>query len=240
MWLNHGRHATLRFPDEPALALAHGIALETRGLVNMMNEDYPVWIPKAGVEKAMASGVPALPPNARIDAESALALLKQRTNPVPAAEKSLHLWNVAALMRTAAAGTESGPEGRMRLGYTFLRLAQTEGALVELQRAEKSATTPFVRYMARYFGGVAFERLRRRSDAVLAYRGALEAVPRAQSATIALSSILFQQGDRDEAADLALRALAPPLADDPIKYYKGGEAPAQWKVRIAALRKVLR
>ena len=239
-WLNHGRHATERFPDEPWLALSYGIALETRGLTVMANEDNPIWLPKEVVEKAIAASVPALPPNGRIDADSAIAILKRRVVPVAAAEKSLQLWNVASLLRGAVRGPAAAPEAHMRLGHTFLRLAQPDGALFELQRAEQGATTPFVRYMARYFGGVTLERLRRRSDAVLAYRGALEVVPRAQSATIALTSLLFQDGNRDEAAELAQRALTPPLAEDPIKFYKGGDAPEQWKTRIAALRKVLR
>ena len=240
VWLNHGRHATQRFPDDASLVLSYGIALETRGLTTMANEDHPIWVTKEAADKAIAAGVVSLPPNARIDADAALAILKRRVAPVPAAEKSLHLWNVATLLRTAVRGEEAAPEAHMRLGHTFLRLAQPDGALFELQRAEKDATTPFVRYMARYFGGVALERLKRPGDAAPAYRGALEVVPRAQSATIALSSILFQEGNRDEAAELVQRALAAPLAQDPIKFYKGGDAPAQLKTRLAALRQVLR
>jgi tetratricopeptide (TPR) repeat protein len=239
--LNHGQHALARFQDEAGLHLALAIALETEGLAMMTNEDLVMWVPPDRVDRMLASSTPMLPPNARMDVDSAAKLLKLRdTVPQQAAQKSMQLWTIASQLREAIAGADVAPEAYMRLGYTFMRLARPEGGLVELGRAEKSSGTPFVRYMARYFGAVALERLGRHPEALQAYRGALEIVPRAQSATMALTSALFQQGNREEAVRLAQSSLMTPLANDPLKYYKAGDAADQWTARRAQLRKSLR
>ena len=57
-------------------------------------------------------------------------------------------------------------------------------------------------YLARYFRGQALERQTRPDEAAFAYRGALAAIPGAESASFALSALLAGQGHRAEAAQI--------------------------------------
>ena len=102
-------------------------------------------------------------------------------------------------------------------------------------RADERTREPYVAYLARYFAGQARERLKQLPEAERAYRGALAATPRAQSASFALSALLGSHGRRTEAAALIDAALtANPIAFDPWRAY--GEADARfWPVLIAQL-----
>jgi tetratricopeptide (TPR) repeat protein len=95
------------------------------------------------------------------------------------------------------------------LGLTYRRLARLELALLEWQEAERTTTTPFVQYLASFLAGQLLEQSGRADEAVLAYRRALGSVPRAQSASFALASLLFQGNMRDEALALVDAALDP-------------------------------
>ena len=83
-----------------------------------------------------------------------------------------------------------GGEASVRLGALRLRSGDVERALDLFDRAEDLTRDPYVVYLARYFGGQAYERKKRTADAIGAYRGALSPIPHAQSAAMALSSLL--------------------------------------------------
>ena len=130
---------------------------------------------------------------------------------------------------------EVGAEDTVRLGVMAFRANNVTAALPLFQSADARTREPYVVYLARYFAGQSHERLRQQAAAEHAYRGALAATPRAQSASFALSALLGGQGRRTEAAAVIDAALtASPLAFDPWRAY--GEADARfWPVLIAQL-----
>ena len=99
-------------------------------------------------------------------------------------------------------------------------------------------------YLARYFKGQALERKKRPAEAEKAYRGALRAVPAAQSASMALAALLFKNGQRTEASRLMdMMFAASPRPADPWRGYadaddrfwplligqlRGGDPPMRW------------
>ena len=107
-----------------------------------------------------------------------------------------------------------GGEATMRFGAMRLRQRQFDEASRHLEKAETLTRDPYVVFLARYFKGQIFERQQNASRAESAYRGAVAAVPHAQSATLALSSLVFRDGRRSEAHRLVREMLAadpPPL-----------------------------
>ena len=117
---------------------------------------------------------------------------------------------------TALLGDEDvGGEAAMRAGALELRLGQRDEALQYFERAEDLTRDPYVVYLARFFTGQIRERQRAIDAATEAYRGAVAAWPHAQSATMALASLLFDAGRRVEAQTLAgaMLAATPPVRD---------------------------
>jgi len=134
---------------------------------------------------------------------------------------------------------EVGPEAAMRLGVSEVRTGQPSLALPHLQKAASSARDPFVTYLAEFFSGQALERLGQTDQAETAYRSALQAIPRAQSATFSLAALLAAHGARAEASSLIERSLAIPVVVDPWKIY--GDADDRfWPELIASLRKAIK
>lgn len=133
-----------------------------------------------------------------------------------------------------------GAEASMRLGALQLRAGQITQALPLFDRADRGVADPYVQYLARFFRGQALERQRKAADAESAYRSALDAIPRAQSASFALAALLVQRGARAEAANLVDASLPrqqrPP---DPWRTY--AEADYRfWPGLIATLRAEIR
>ena len=109
-------------------------------------------------------------------------------------------------------------------------------AIATLGRVESKTRDPWVIYLARYFKGQALERKKRLDDAERAYRGALAAVPLAQSGSMALASLLFRSGQRSEASRLVDAMLAAhPQPADPWRGYADADD-RFWPVLIGRLR----
>jgi tetratricopeptide (TPR) repeat protein len=118
-----------------------------------------------------------------------------------------------------------GGEATVRLGLIRLRSNRAAPALALFEAAEHRTREPFVVYLARYFRGQALERLKRDADAALAYRGALAAMPHAQSASFALAALLAREGRRSEAAQVVDAALSTvPRPVDPWRAYGAADA----------------
>ena len=100
-----------------------------------------------------------------------------------------------------------GGEAMMRMGVMLVRMGRREDALKHFDRAESLTRDRYVIYLVKYFRGRIAESQRRNDDALEAYRAAVAAWPRAQSATLALASLLFQNGRRAEAQGLAASIL---------------------------------
>jgi tetratricopeptide (TPR) repeat protein len=122
--------------------------------------------------------------------------------------------------RALAGDPDVGGEATMRLGAMQMRQNQLEEALDSFERADTLTRDPYVIFLGRYFTGQILERRNELDDAEDAYRAAAAAVPNAQSATVALASLVFRDGRRTEAQQLIRHMLAaspPPL--DPWRAY---------------------
>jgi tetratricopeptide (TPR) repeat protein len=97
---------------------------------------------------------------------------------------------------------------------------------------------PVLLYLAHFLTGQAHEQDGDRANAITAYRAALEALPGTPSASVALASLLFLGGDRDEAPPLIDAAVSKPAIVDPWRDYQSGDF-RFWNARFAALRKAL-
>lgn len=113
-----------------------------------------------------------------------------------------------------------GGEAMMRLGGLHLRHRRLDRALRVLELADTLTRDPYVVFLARYFKGQLFEQQRQPAKAEAAYRGAVAAIPHAQSATVALAALTFRNGRREEAHTLIRGMLsADPRPRDPWRTY---------------------
>jgi VWFA-related protein len=98
---------------------------------------------------------------------------------------------------------ETEPEARVRAARFLYGLGNFERALELLNGATRQSTDKEVRYFADLVRGQVLRARGRSDDAVAAFRAALATWPGAQSARVALMTLLVNRGDREEAAALA-------------------------------------
>ena len=117
--------------------------------------------------------------------------------------------------RALASDPDVGGEATMRFGAMRMRMNAGDEALESFERTERLTRDPYVIFLARYFRAQILEKKGDREDAEEAYRGAAAAVPNAQSATVALATLLFRDGKRSHAQQLVrdMLAAAPPPRD---------------------------
>ena len=140
------------------------------------------------------------------------------------------------LMRDDAIGAEAA----VRLGSLHVRTGRLKEALGLFERVETMTRDTYLIYLARYFKGTALEKAGQPADAEAAYRGALAAIPHAQSATLALAALLAKQDRRTEAGALIETQLSTrPQPLDPWRAYAAGDA-RFWPELIARLRAEVR
>ncbi len=142
--------------------------------------------------------------------------LEWRTFPSP---RALGAKEAASVFDDLKENETVGGEASARLGVMQFRLGAYDNALKHFDRADENSRDPYVTYLSRFFRGQSLERLKELAGAERAYRGALLAVPRAQSATFALAALLAQRGERAQAAALVDASLKAPLAIDPWRAY---------------------
>jgi tetratricopeptide (TPR) repeat protein len=161
----------------------------------------------------------------------------------PGSRRAPHVRNHAAvapklaeLMRDDAIGAEAA----VRLGSLHVRTGRLKDALGVFERVETMTRDTYLIYLARYFKGTALEKAGQPADAEAAYRGALAAIPHAQSATMALAALLAKQDRRAEAGALIETQLSTrPQPLDPWHAYAAGDA-RFWPELIARLRAEIR
>jgi Flp pilus assembly protein TadD len=133
-----------------------------------------------------------------------------------------------------------GAEATLRLGQIEARSREDDAAIGRFERVESMTRDPWLLYLARYFKGAALERKRRPVEAERAYRDALAAVPRAQSASLSLSSLLFRSDRRAEASSLVDEMFAAkPTPVDPWRQYITADD-RFWPQLITRLRSEIR
>ena len=99
---------------------------------------------------------------------------------------------------------ETEPEARVRARAISLWRSATSTARSKCSTAGPAQSTDKeVRYLADLIRGQILRALGRSDDAVAAFRAALATWPGAQSARVALMTLLVNRGEREEAATLA-------------------------------------
>ena len=106
-----------------------------------------------------------------------------------------------------------GAEAAVRLGALALRQGAADDAIALFDRVESRTRDPWVLYLARFFKGRAYDLRKQPAEAERAYRGALRAIPNAQSAVMALATLLSHDGRRREASTLTTAMLAAETVD---------------------------
>ena len=189
---DHWQHAAARFPQEPRIALAALVARpEARRMPNRPGTNATF----------MAQGLGSFD-REFVDRNEARA--------------RGYIAGTIRDLGTLVDVPGVGAEARLRRGILHFHRAELELSLKDVQQAAVSAgDDPFVGYLGELYTGLVFEALARPADAIDAYRRALEHVPGAKSAVVALSSSLFLAGRRNEAAALMERALAAGMRGDP-------------------------
>jgi predicted Zn-dependent protease len=123
---------------------------------------------------------------------------------------------------------------------TFMEGGNAEAARRLAEQARTRSAEPWTRYLAHFIAGFSYEHEKRYQDAVREYAAALEAVPHAQSASIALAQLLLRDNQADAAFDLITRSVTErPDGDDPWRLFAYG-AYVRWPVLIADVRKAIR
>jgi tetratricopeptide (TPR) repeat protein len=97
---------------------------------------------------------------------------------------------------------EVAAEAWIRTGRVRFTVNDFAGALSAFEQAQPIATETAMKYLAHFEAGRSLEALSRADDAIREYRRALEIVPLAESATIALASLQFTRDDRDATVSL--------------------------------------
>jgi tetratricopeptide (TPR) repeat protein len=129
-----------------------------------------------------------------------------------------------------------GGEAMMRMGVMQYRGRRSADALKSFDRADSMTRDPYVVYLSSFVRGRILESQERPEQAMAAYQRAVAALPHGQAATLALASLLFQDGRRLEAQELAVAMFAAdPLPLDPWRDYVHADD-RFWPLLIGKLR----
>jgi hypothetical protein len=124
------------------------------------------------------------------------------------------------LYEAAAVFSESRAEARIRAAWLSFRTGQASGGLDLLNSLADPPAEPSVRYLGDLVRGEILRSLGRPEDAMAAYRAALRTWPGAQSAQVALMTLLVAQGALSEAGTIAAGVGTPSTqAPDPWWFY---------------------
>jgi tetratricopeptide (TPR) repeat protein len=229
--VGHVLHALERFPDEPRLRLARAMAIASRYAVAREMD-----APRAG-ERTGPANTPAPPGRA---GGPPPAILSRRNTAI--ADLVVQFGGSADYARESLAALATDPivgaDARMRLGYLHLQTGDYDAAVVETRAAAAMASDADLRYVSHYLAGQSAQTLGDLDAAETHYRTALDARPRAQSATLALAALLHARGAGSEAYDLVAASIAArPAAPDPWRAFLYGDYPRlpQWLTELRRL-----
>lgn len=99
-------------------------------------------------------------------------------------------------------------EALIRTGLVHVTLQEHAAALKAFEAARPQAASIELKYLSYFLAGRSLEALNRQDEAIAAYGAALDAVPMAESATVALASLQFLRGNQDESVALIDKAFA--------------------------------
>jgi tetratricopeptide (TPR) repeat protein len=131
-------------------------------------------------------------------------------------------------------------EAWVRSGLVHLTRGDFAAALGAFETAEPLGAEPAMHYLAIFGAGRALEALARPDDARRKYQRALELMPGAESATVALASLQFMRDERADALQVLDRVFAhTPKGDDPGRMTGYGSY-LRWPALQAAMRREVR
>lgn len=135
---------------------------------------------------------------------------------------------------------ETQAEARLRAAWLLRRSGHPDRALATLDAAHEPSPDRQVRYLGELVRGEILRALGREADAAAALRSALAEWPGAQSARVALMTLLVRRGERAEAASLAeaIETASDEQFDPWWMYWLGGLR--RYPADIAALREMAR
>jgi tetratricopeptide (TPR) repeat protein len=148
------------------------------------------------------------------------------------------LGNVAADFASLAGDPVVGIEARVRLGYLYWATGDDARARTELSTAAAAAVDPDLRYLAHFLLGVVAQSGHDTDAAAAAFRAALDARPKSQSASLALAAIELRRGNGGRAYELAQGTLETSGDADPWRLFLYGRYP-QWPALRTALRRLV-
>ena len=200
----HVLHVLSRLPNDPHVQLVRAIALASRHIVaDELDAPRPS-------QRTQVTPAPMRP----MVAELLAARLSTSLN--------YALQQFTPLIDDAVVG----PEARMRLGYLYFRGQLYEQAAVAERLAAQATGDPNLRYVSYFIAAQSAQAAGDLAAAEELYSKALEARPHSQSATIALSALLFLRGEAAAAYDAIERSrVERPNDDDPWRQFLYGDYP---------------
>jgi tetratricopeptide (TPR) repeat protein len=241
--MDHLRHSAFRFPDDDRLRLARATVDEVRTLGS--DPKHPRVSSFEQGQQALLRPFTAGEPTPvevfdRATAKQMLSVSSRTHQPVLyAARRSTWLWDLTEQWKDLVPRPSVGSEAAIHLANTYLRLGRQDLALEALDHTPQPSGDAALIYLAQYLRGRAAEANGNLQMAEDAYRAALAAVPRAQSAAIALASLLFLSDSRDEAIEIVGDLFSTSPVVDPWKDYQAGDF-RFWPQRVAELREAYR
>jgi VWFA-related protein len=157
------------------------------------------------------------------------AFLRDQQSPVGVLEQpdpsvDARIAEVSALYDAAMKFPDTAAEARVRKAWFLHRNAHHDEALTLLNEAKPRATDPVLIFWLDLFRGQVLESLGRNAEAITAFRAAVAAFPRSQSANVALMNALVRAGARDDAKAIAERIQTLGGGDDdPYWMYWSGD-----------------
>ena len=127
-------------------------------------------------------------------------------------------------------------EAHLRTGMIHSTVGDHAAALNAFEAAQPIAKTTPLTFLAYFLAGRSLEALQRPADAMAQYQRALEIVPNAESAAIALASLQFLRGEAEPAIALIDRTFATPATMTDPGRLAGYGAFLHWREIRAAMR----
>ena len=90
-------------------------------------------------------------------------------------------------------------EAHLRTGMIHMTVGDHAAAMRGFEAAQPIAQTPQLKYLSHFLAGRSLEVLQRQDEAIRHYQRALEILPNAESATVALASLQFLRGEAEPA-----------------------------------------
>ena len=185
-------HIRIRTPGGPDAFESWWLTAEAAALEGLFKPDIALLFIPRGVQRS--------PATARLHLAYAVVSEQQWLRGVATAAQESE---IASRYEEAMKFPETATEARVRLARYLHGLGQADRALAVLEGVTTPPADLEMRYLANLIKGQVLRAAGRPDDAAAAFRAALTAWPGAQSAQVALMTLLVNQGNREESTALA-------------------------------------